>query len=77
MTLALTLQTFSFTPNLKKFLKLQNLSGQIRLTEKFAEISNMTILTDSSLIHIDARLEDLNLFGEVDLKNFKNYPIKI
>ena len=70
------ISNISFTPNLKYF-RLQNLSGQIQITEKFAEVSNITILTDSSLVHIDARLDKLNLFGEVNLTNFKDYPISV
>ncbi|MBU1114117.1 MAG: AsmA family protein, partial [Bacteroidetes bacterium] len=64
----------SFSPNLTNF-KLQNISGIITLSENFAEIKNLEILTDKSTLNLSARLDDLNVFGEVNLENFKNYPI--
>lgn len=66
---------FSFTPNLSNF-RLHNLSGIITLSEKFAEVKNLEIVTDSSSLNLSARLDNLNIFGEVNLENFKNYPIK-
>jgi len=65
----------SFSPNLKEF-KLNNFSGQIILAKKFAEIKDLNISTNNSSIDLSARIEGLNIFGNVDVANFKNYPIK-
>ncbi len=65
----------SFSPNLKMF-TLHNFSGQISLSEKYAEVKNLEIITDSSRINLSARLEDFNLFGDINMKDFKDYPIR-
>ena len=65
----------SFIPNLSMF-TLHNFSGQILLSKGYAEVKNLEVTTDSSNISLSARLDDFNLFGDTDMKNFKDYPIK-
>jgi AsmA-like protein len=65
----------SFSPNLS-FFKLNNLNCQVLITEKLTEVKNLNIVTDSSAINLSARLENFNLFGNLNLENFKDYPLK-
>ncbi len=64
----------TLTPNLSKF-ALQNLSGKVHLTPSYTEIKDLEIITDSSNINFSTRFDDFNVFGNIDPKNFKNYPI--
>ncbi|MCF8241162.1 MAG: hypothetical protein K9J16_07230 [Melioribacteraceae bacterium] len=70
----LYIKSMSASPNLSRF-KLNELTGIFNITDKYAEVQNLHISTDSSNIDINARLDSLNLFGEVDLYKFKNYPL--
>ncbi|MCF6268441.1 MAG: hypothetical protein L3J41_01885 [Melioribacteraceae bacterium] len=70
------ISSLSFLPNLNRF-KLHNLSGEINVSENFAEVKNITLLTDSSMINFSAKLDSINLFNPLTLSNFKNYPIKL
>ncbi len=72
----LDLRELSFHPNLKRF-ALQELSGQFVFTSDYALVKKFNMVTDSSFISIDARLDSLNLFGGVELKDFQKYPISI
>ncbi len=72
----LTIDSLFFTPNLNKF-RLKNLSGNFQLSEKFAEVTDLSITTDSSNLNLSARLDSLNLFGDVDLFQFKDYPLAL
>ncbi len=72
----LQLDSLSFSPNLNRF-NLRNFSGNIQLSEKFVEAKSISIITDSSNLNIFARLDSLNLFGEVDIENFKDYPLQL
>ena len=72
----LDLTSLSFTPNLNRF-NLHNLSGQINISENFAEVKNISLITDSSMINFSARLDSINLFAPLSINDFKNYPIKL
>lgn len=72
----LQLKEFSFKPNLTRF-ALRNISGDFALTKDFVNVSNFAFITDSSDVRINARLDSLNLFGGVELEDFKNYPVTI
>lgn len=72
----LDISSLSFIPNLNRF-KLHNLSGQINISENFAEVKDITLLTDSSMINFSAKLDSINLFAPISLNDFKNYPIKL
>ena len=72
----LYIDSLFFKPNLNKF-KLNNLSGNFQLSEKFAEVTDLSIITNSSNLDLSARLDSLNLFGEVDLYKFKDYPLTL
>ncbi|HOI30649.1 MAG TPA: hypothetical protein PLZ15_12905 [Melioribacteraceae bacterium] len=72
----LVLNELSFKPNLNRF-RLQNISGEFAVTKDFASVTNFAFITDSSDVRIDARLDSLNLFGNVELEDFKNYPLSI
>ena len=69
----LVLNELSFKPNLSHF-NLKYISGQFAVTKEFVSVSNFYLLTDSSEVNINARLDSLNLFGKVQLEDFKNYP---
>jgi len=70
------LKEFSFKPNLNRF-TLKNISGNFAVTKNFAAITNFALETDSSDIRLNARLDSLNLFGNVELNDFKNCPVTI
>jgi len=72
----LTIDSLYFAPNLQSF-KLLNLSGNFQLSENFAEVSDLAIITNNSSMNFSARLDSLNLFGDIDLVNFKDYPLKL
>jgi hypothetical protein len=72
----LILEELSFKPNLTRF-TMQNISGDFALTNKFIDVKNFTFITDSSDIRLNARLDEINLFSNFSLEDFKNYPISI
>ncbi len=72
----LILKELSFKPNLTRF-NLKNISGEFAITKNFASINNLYFLTDSSELKLNARIDSLNLFGKVQLEDFKNYPVTI
>ena len=72
----LEIKEFSFMPNLTRF-SLKNISGAIAITKNFASINNFYFITDSSQINLSARIDSLNLFSNVQLEDFKNYPVTI
>jgi hypothetical protein len=74
--LRLYLNNFSVSPNFNSF-NLKELSCIVELTKEYARVSNLTLKSDSSLIELDARIDSLNLLGNVELKDFKEYPIQI
>ncbi len=71
----LKINHFTFSPNLSRF-RLIDLAGNFHVTENYAEVEDLYIITDSSAIQIDAKLDGINLFGRVDLEKFENYPLK-
>ncbi|NJD21731.1 MAG: hypothetical protein FIA82_03550 [Melioribacter sp.] len=72
----LILKGLSFKPNLTRF-NLKNISGEFAIAKNFASINNLYFLTDSSELKLNARIDSLNLFGKVQLEDFKNYPVTI
>ncbi|MCX6168742.1 MAG: hypothetical protein NTX65_05360 [Ignavibacteriales bacterium] len=72
----LALNELSFKPNLSHF-NLKYISGEIAVTKEFVSVRNFYLLTDSSEVNISARLDSLNLFGKIQLDDFKNYPFTI
>jgi len=72
----LILKELSFKPNLTRF-NLRNISGEFAIAKNFASINNLYFLTDSSELKLNARIDSLNLFGKVQLEDFKNYPVTI
>ena len=72
----LILKELSFKPNLTRF-SLRNISGEFAITKNFASINNLFFLTDSSELKLNGRIDSLNLFGKVQLEDFKNYPVTI
>lgn len=66
----------TFTSNLSMF-GLQNLSGQVHLTPGYTEVKNLEVITDSSNITFSARLDDFNVFENIDTKDFEKYPITL
>ena len=74
--LRLYLNNFSVSPNFNSF-NLKKLSCVVELTKEYARVENLTLKSDSSFIKLDARIDSLNLLGNVELKDFKEYPIKI
>ena len=75
-TARLNLENLSVNPNFEAF-NLNSLSGQFELTEDFASVQDLNFKSDSSNIEIDAIIKELNLLGGVELKDFKEYPLKI
>lgn len=72
----LILKELSLKPNLTRF-NLQNISGEFAITKEFASVKNFAFITDSSDIRLNARIDSLNLFANVELEDFKNYPVEI
>lgn len=69
----LALNELSCKTNLSHF-NLKYISGEFAITKEFASIGNLYLLTDSSEVNISARIDSLNLFGKVQLEDFRNYP---
>lgn len=72
----LILKELSFKPNLSRF-TLKGISGEFAVTKKYASINNFNLVTDSSEIHLNVRLDSLNLLGGVKFEDFKNCPVTI
>jgi hypothetical protein len=67
---------FTCSTNVSDF-NIRSLSGAFHLSENFVEINKFNLVTDSSNISIDTKLVDLNLLTNVELSDFKNYPITL
>lgn len=72
----LVLKELSLKPNLNRF-TLQNISGEFAITKEFASITNFAFITGKSDLRLNTRLDSLNIFSDIDLEDFKNYPISI
>ncbi len=68
------IQNLSFNSNFHLF-NLNNFECALRVTKNYAEISNLEIQTDSSNLRLGAKLDSLNIFGDVNLEEFENYPL--
>ncbi|MBI9073143.1 MAG: translocation/assembly module TamB domain-containing protein [Melioribacteraceae bacterium] len=75
-TVNLIIEEFQVEPNFQNF-NLQHLSGRFTLTENFAEVSNLHIITGSTDLLVTAKLDSLNLLSGVELKDFNEYPISL
>jgi hypothetical protein len=75
-TVKFYLKNFSVNPNFQSF-NLKKLSGEFELTKNYALVSNLNLISDSSNINISAKIDELNLLGNVKLKDFKEYPIQL
>ena len=75
-TLRINLNNFSVSPNFQSF-NLRKLSGNFEFTKEHAIVNNLIIATDSSEINLNAKVDELNLLGDIDLKDFKEYPLDI
>ncbi|MDX1699919.1 MAG: AsmA family protein, partial [Melioribacteraceae bacterium] len=73
-TARLYLNNFSVQPNFENF-NLNNLSGEFEFTPDYASAKNLMLETDSSNIEIDAKIEELDLLGGVELREFEEYPM--
>ncbi len=56
---------------------LKKLSGNIFLSDKLAQVSDLRLITSNSQVKIDAILDSINLFEPAELKDFKNYPLNL
>lgn len=72
----LLFNNLSFNPNFKNF-NLQKLSGGFDITDKYAAVTNLRVLTDSSDISVSARMDSINLFGGIDIEDFRDYPMQV
>ena len=72
----LYLNNLSVKPNFNSF-NLKKLSCTVELNKNYAKIGNLILKSDSSYIKLNAEIDSLNLLGNIKLKNFKEYPIKI
>lgn len=72
----LNLEHLSAEPNLRKF-KLRELSSKIFISNDYAEVRDFSLVTDSTDLDIDARLENLNLFGDLNSELFRDYPARV
>lgn len=72
----LLLKELSFIPNLERF-ALRNISGDFALTTDFVSVRNFAFISDSSDVRIDARIDSLNLFGDTEFHDFRNYPLTL
>ncbi len=72
----LQLNDLSGYPNFNIF-KLHKLSGNFKITNKFARVNNLRLVTDSSDVRLSVQLDSLDLLGAPKLKEFNFYPLKI
>ncbi len=72
----LILNEFTFKPNVARF-NLRYISGEFAVTKEFASVKNFYLLTDSSEIRINARIDSLNIFSNIVIKDFENYPVTV
>lgn len=70
------LNNLSFTPNFTSF-KLNQLSAEFEITNEYTKIQNLFFITDSSNIHLNAKVDKLNLLGDLNLFDFKEYPLSV
>ncbi len=72
----LLIKSLSATLNLKYF-KLKEFKGLFEVKSNYVKVDNLHVLTDSSSISLSAKLDSLNIFSKIKLKDFKNYPVNI
>ncbi len=66
----------SFSPNVENF-TLNKLAGEFYINPKFAEVKELVLLTNKTDVKLSARLDSLNLFGDIELEDFKDYPLQL
>lgn len=76
MNISLFLNKLSLNSNIKNF-SLNNFSGNFILTEEFAEVRNFDLKTNLTDLKLNARMDSVNLFGDIDLKKFLDYPVTL
>lgn len=72
----LVIDDLTGNPNLSRF-KLNEFNGGFTLTRDFAEVNYLNLKTNFVDLSVKARMDSLNLFGDIDLLGFENYPIKL
>lgn len=72
----LELKEFNFGINLKKF-NLNNFSGIVGITDKAVRISNLSFISDSSNVKINASIDSINLFDNFSIEKLKKSPISL
>ncbi len=70
------IEKLSFSPNVENF-ALNELKGEFFINPNFSEVKNLVLLTNNTDINLSARLDELNLFGDIKLENFKDYPLQL
>ncbi len=70
------IENFSFNPNFKFFV-LNKFSGRFEIHQNSAKIENLELITENSDIKINAELKEINLFGDLELEKFSDYPLKL
>ncbi|PID61255.1 MAG: hypothetical protein CR986_03055 [Ignavibacteriae bacterium] len=75
-TMRFHLNNLSVNPNFDAF-KLNKLSAEIELTENYASVNNLRLITDSSDVRLSLKMDELNLLGNTELKGLKDYPIEV
>jgi len=73
---SLLLKNLSFNPNFENF-QLNEFSGYFEITNEYALVKSLVIKTSNSDLQLNARMDDFNLFGGSELKDFKEYPIEL
>ncbi len=73
----LVFDDFSGKTNISDF-EINNLSGTFEITNNYASVKQLNIVTDRSNISISAFLGQIDLMGgEIDLENFQKYPLQL
>ncbi|MBK7104034.1 MAG: hypothetical protein IPH62_01980 [Ignavibacteriae bacterium] len=72
----LYLNNFSVNPNFNSF-NLNKFSGEFELNENFAQVRNLKFKTDSSNVSLNAKIDKLNILGNVELQEFNDYPLEV
>lgn len=75
-TLRMYLNNFSANPNFDAF-ALKKFSGNFEFTEDHALFNNLHMITDSSDIKLNIKVDELNLLGNIKLREFKDYPLNV
>ncbi len=72
----IVINNFSGKSNIRS-LNVNSLAGAFHVSKDFVEVNKFNLITDSSNISFDCRLDNFNLFAGVELSDFYHYPVNL